>query len=258
MHSYDRGGSYLAGAAGLELGVGRAEHHPDGRAFDPKLPGYWRIEVPDAADWRLPHPLTPTNSIPAGPVWVSTPTLQLGYQNGYDVPVLEAYTWPEHLRILDPWYERVRDARTALDIDDAGAQAARGLVKLVAVATIGIMGSHTHLKGKVGYAPERRHHIVGKARANIWRRVAQIGRDSDVWPVAAATDTVLYASDDPDPVSAWPGKAEHYGRGLGQFKWEGSALLAEHLPHLTGKGYRVAPGGQRLLSTDWDPSSLTG
>ncbi|GAA4757962.1 hypothetical protein GCM10023328_47240 [Modestobacter marinus] len=244
IHAYDRGGSYAAGVAGLELGVGEAEHHPEGRAFDPKLPGYWKIEVPEGAgDWRFPHPLIPRGSAPAQPIWLTTPGLQLAWELGYEPDVLAAYVWPEHARVLDPWYERIRDARAGLDTDDVDAQRARDLLKTVYTRTIGMLGSETFMAGRMGYDPARRHHIVAKARANILRRIVQIGRDTDRWPVAVTADTVLYLSNDPDPVTAWPGKPAQLGRGLGQFKPEASGLLVDQLPHLTGKGYK----GKELL-----------
>jgi hypothetical protein len=39
-------------------------------------------------------------------------------------------------------------------------------------------------------------------------------------------------------VSAWPGDPATFGRGFGQYKPEGSALLTEHLDYLTGRDYR--------------------
>lgn len=238
LHAYDRGGSYLAGVAGLELGIGQPEHHPEGLPFDPKLPGYWRIEVPPTGDWRMPHPLNPRGDVPTRPVWVTTPGLQLAYELGHEVPVQAAYVWREHGRMLESWYERMRDARTSLDIDDVDAQAARDQVKVVYTRTLGMLGSEEHLRGKPGYAPDRRHHILAKARANILRRIVQIGRDTDRWPVAVSADTLLYPSDDPDPISAWPGKPEHLGRGLGQFKPEASGLMADQLTYLNGREYK--------------------
>ena len=247
VHAYDRGGSYAAGIAGLELGIGKATHHPEGREFDRKLPGYWKYEVPQAGDWRMPHPLNPRGGIPLRPVWATTPGMQLAYELGYTVPILEAYVWEEHGRVLDPWYERVRDARTALDVVDVDAQAARNLLKVMYTRTIGMLGSEEWMRNRAGYAPDRRHHIVAKARSNILRRILQIGQDSGRWPVAVTADTVLYVADDPDPVAAWPGKPEHLGRGFGQFKAEASGLLADQLPHLQGRDYR----GKELLDHAW-------
>jgi hypothetical protein len=251
VHAYDRGGSYAAGIAGLELGMGDPVHHPEGMAFDKKLPGYWRFEVPDDGDWRMPHPLNPRGSLPAGPVWATTPSVQLAYELGYEVPILEAWVWPEHGRILDPWYERIRDARTALDVDDVDAQTARDLLKAVYTRSIGMMGSESWMRGRRGYAPDRRHHIVAKARANILRRIRQIGRDTDRWPVAVTADTVVYASDEADPITAWPGKPEQLSRGFGQFKHEASGLLVDQLRYLDGRRYR----GKDDLDHDWDPQA---
>ena len=55
LHAYDRGGSYVAGIAGLELPIGDPVHHPDGTAFDAKTPGYWLAEIPRSR--RLAPPI---------------------------------------------------------------------------------------------------------------------------------------------------------------------------------------------------------
>ena len=251
VHAYDRGGSYAAGIASLELGIGVAEHHPDGAPFDPKVPGYWRVVVPDVADWRFPHPLDPRGRRPDRPLWVTTPTLQLAREQGYDPDVLEAWVWPEHGRVLDPWYRRVRDARTALDTDDPDAQAARDLLKVVYTRSIGMLGSEEWMAGRRGYAPAWRHHILAKARTNILRRILRIGEDSGRWPVAVVADTIVYASADPDPVAAWPGQPGDLGRGLGKYKPEASGLLADQEDHLGRDDWR----GKRLLAKDWDPAA---
>lgn len=237
VHAYDRSGSYLAGGS-LEVGVGEAQHHPQGRDFDARLPGYWRVEIPAASDWRMPHPLDPSGQWAGKVRWCTTPAVQFAVEQDYPVEVLEAYTWSEHARVMEPWYERMRDARTRLDTDDPDAQAARQQVKLVYAHTFGMMGSQQWMAGKPGYAPERRHLVLGKARTNLLRRIAKIGQVSDRWPVAVVTDTVVYASDEPDPVKAWPGEPDQLGNGLGQFKPEGTAPLAEQLPYLTGGPYK--------------------
>lgn len=238
VHAYDRSGSYLAGVSGLELGVGEPIHHPDGAAFTPRIPGYWRIEIPECGDWRMPHPLDPRGTLAGKVRWVTTPGLEFAREQGYEPTILEAYTWPEHARILDPWYERIRDARQQLDTDDPDSQLARDQLKAIYAPTIGMLGSHVHMAGRSGYAPERRHHIVAKARINILRRVAKIGADTERWPVAVIADTVLYTSDDPDPVAAWPGGDAWLGRALGRYKAEGTGRLADQLRFLDGGPYK--------------------
>lgn len=237
VHAYDRSGSYLAGGS-LEVGVGEAEHHPDGREFDAKLPGYWRIEIPPTNDWRMPHPLDPSGQWAGKVRWCTTPAVQFAVEQDYPVEVLEAYTWPEHARVMEPWYERMRDARTRLDVDDVDAQAARQQLKFVYAHTFGMMGSQQWMAGKPGYAPDRRHLVLGKARTNLLRRVARIGATTDRWPVAVVTDTIIYTSDEPDPVKAWPGDPDQLGNGLGQFKAEGTAPLSSQLQYLTGGLYK--------------------
>jgi hypothetical protein len=257
LHLFDRGGSHAAGMAGLEVGIGEPEHHPDGCAFDPKLPGYHLIEVPEIGDARMPHPLKPTGkvrSLPVKPIWVTTPTLQLAYEMGYEVPVLESYTWAKHGRVFDPLYTRWREARASLDVEDADSQIARDQLKVIYTRTVGMMASETYM-GEEGaemrgvapgaadggrrrhFAPDRRHHIVAKARCNILRRVLQIGADTGQWPVAVWRDTILYVSDEPEPAKAWPGTEKYYGRGFGQYKPEGTLALADYARFFTGDGF---------------------
>ena len=238
VHAYDRSGSYLAGVSGLELGIGEPVHHAEGRPFDRKLPGYWLAEIPEPGDWRMPNVLDPRGRSTGKVRWLTTPSVEFALEQGHELKIMDAYTWPEHGRLLDSWYERIRDARTALDIDDPDALAARDQLKQIYAATIGMLGSHVHMKGRDGYAPARRHMIIAKARTNILRRVAKIGQETGRWPVAIVTDTVLYTSPEADPVKAWPGGQAWLGRALGRYKVEGSARLEDHLPFLTGGNYK--------------------
>ena len=253
VHAYDRGGSYVAGIAGLEVPIGDPVHHPDGAPFDPKTPGCWLADIPERADWRLPYVLNPRGLQFTGPKWVCARRLERAIKLGYQPQIHEAWIWPQHSRnVLLGWYERFRDASATLDTDDPDAQAARNQTKVIRTHGIGIIGSDEHLKGKTGYNPERRLHIMAKANANIVYRLHQIGERTGQWPLAVATDTVLYASHDPDPVTAWPGHPGSFGRGFGQYKPEASGLLAEHLDYLNGRDYR----GKRVLApaAEWRES----
>lgn len=259
IHGYDRGGSYLAGVLSLELGIGEWTHHPGGKPFDKKLPGYHLVEVPEAADTRYPHPLNPRGRIPDGPTWVTTPTLQHAYELGFEVEVIEAYTWEQHGRYLDEWSNHLRDARMSLDVDDPDLARARDAVKAVYTETIGLMASKIYMEGRPGYAPHWRHHIQGRARTNILRRVIQIGKmppspqqpPTARWPIAILRDTVFYTSDDPNPETAWPGLVKDFGRGLGQYKPEVSGLLAEQVGFFEQSEYHGKP---KLTDvTDWAP-----
>ena len=249
VHSYDRSGSYLAGSSSVQLGIGEPTHMPQGCAFDQNLPGYWLVVADAQSDWRLPNPLVPRGSVGDEPVWVTTPTLQLSYDLGYRPVVIEAWVWEDSSRILEPWYKRLKTGREVfIASDDPDDRAAYGLLKTTYSATIGRFSSRS--SRQAGWAPDRRHHVIGKSRSNVVRRIAQIGRDAQVWPLAASVDTVVYASNDPDPIGAWPGEQKNYGTALGSFKWKASGLMSEHLPKLTGGQYR----GEALLTAEWDPT----
>lgn len=245
VHVYDRGGSHLAGVSSLELPIGDPEHHDGPLEFDPSRPGYWRIRVPDSNDWRIPHPLAVTHRQREF-LWVTTPTLDLASFLDYEPEILEAYTWPAHGRILDPWYTRIRDARTSLDTDDPDDQTSRTLIKELYTRTIGMLGSDEHQGGGRFYAPERRHHIIAKARSNLLRQVVKIGRENGIWPLAIRNDAILYASSEPDPFAAWPGDPAKFGRGLGQYKAERTGLMTEQAPFLTGGPWDPARKEQAL------------
>lgn len=251
VHAYDRGGSYVSGIAGLELPIGDPVHHLEGAPFDASTPGYWLVEIPEASDWQLPYVLNPRGLKFTNAKWVCTPTLERAMAMGYQPVIREAWLWPRHGRVLNGWYERFRDASTALDVDDVDAQAARNQAKIIRTHGIGVIGSGEHLKGKTAYSPERRLHVVAKAKANIAYRLQLIGEQTGRWPLAVATDTVLYASDDPDPLTAWPGDRKSLGRGFGQYKPEGSALLAEHAGHFNGRDYRGKP--DLIPAEEWAP-----
>ncbi|MCH9731948.1 MAG: hypothetical protein K0U84_20115 [Actinomycetia bacterium] len=238
VHAYDRGASYPAAIAGLELPIGAPTHHSDGATFDKKTPGYWLIDVPEQGDWRLPYLLNPTSINFTGPKWTTTPRLERAIALGYEPKIHEAWIWEEHGRVLNGWYERLRDASVSLDIGDPDALAARQQTKVVRTRGIGLLGSETYLKGSTGYSPERRFHIMAKANANIVYLCNEIGQRTDRWPVAVHTDTVLYVSDIADPIAAWPGDPAKLGTGFGQYKPEGSALLSDHGKYLDGGAYR--------------------
>jgi hypothetical protein len=252
VHAYDRGGSHLAGVAGLELPVGDYTEYRDGTAFDPTLPGYWKIEMPAAADWRHPHPLAKPRD--RAVEWVTTPSLAYAHELGYEPNVVEAVVWHEHARVLDPWYARIRDARQATDNpDDPELAILRDMIKETYTRSIGMMGSEQHLKGRNTYYPERRHMIIAKARTNLLRAVVRIGNETGRWPLAVKTDTIVYASNDPDPITAWPGadlanRPLALGRGLGQYKVEGTGKLADQLEFLVTPGAKWAPDAKSLIT----------
>ena len=222
---------------------------PTGRHLTRGCPATGASRSLTAGDWRMPHPLDPRGRNVGKVRWLTTPGLEFAFEQGYEPQIMEAYTWPEHARILDPWYERIRDARTAagrrrprrpgrprpteadLRLDDRDARLA-----------------DPHGRPAPG-TPRAATHDHRKARTNILRRVAKIGQETGRWPVAIITDTVLYTSQRPTrrrpglAGQAWIGP-----RALGRYKVEGSARLeiTAGLPHrraLQGQGRHRRPCG---------------
>lgn len=249
--AFDRGGSHVAGLAGLELGYGTPEHHPNGvDQLKFNVPGLHLVEVPESGDWRFPNPLNPGGSLPSGPVWRATPSLERAAKLGYEPKILESWVWPQHGRILNPWYEAIRDSRTALDNPDD--LLVRDLVKVVYTRSYGQMGAHEHQAGHPGYAPHNRLSGIANATSNLIYRVHKIGTETGRWPLAMLKDTVLYASSTADPATAWPGGDRWFGRGLGQFKPEGLARMDDHARFLVDGRYA---GKAHLIDPDeWEAS----
>lgn len=245
IHVYDRGGAYLSGVSSCTVPqTGDPIHLEDGIVFDPKKAGYWLIDNPamsedGVGDWRYPSPLwTPGKR---ERIWVTTPTLEVA-RDLDQLPdmIHEAWVWEDSGRLLDRWAKVLRDSRNAfLEDESESGQAALAMLKEVYTKTIGMMGSDEYGQGKRTYAPDRRHHVIARARANLLRSIVKIGNQSGRWPVAILSDSVAYTSDNPDPVADWPGDAKKYGRAIGSFRAEYTGELGPHLKYLTGAPWKA-------------------
>ncbi|MGC5225407.1 CHC2 zinc finger domain-containing protein [Micromonospora sp. DT81.3] len=253
VHGFDRGGSYLA-ATSVEVGIGEPTHHDGPLQFtrQNRLPGYWSITVPELGSWLMPDLFGLQGRTGEGligaKIWVTTPTMEIADELGIELEIHEAYLWHEKGRVFDSWYQRMRDARSQLDTDDVDDQLARDLLKRSYVAAIGMLdfrGDHDTL---AVWAPHRHDMIVAKSRANIIRRVIANANRTGLWPVAIEKDTIVYVTDVADGAAAWPGEDKYFGRGLGQYKYEGSDTTTHHLEFLTGKGpYKGKPHLNELI-----------
>lgn len=245
IHVYDRGGAYLSGVSSCTVPqTGDPIHLEDGIVFDPKKAGYWLIDNPamsedGVGDWRYPSPLwTPGKR---ERIWVTTPTLEIA-RDLDQLPdmIHEAWVWEDSGRLLDNWAKVLRDSRKAfLEDSSESGQAALAMLKEVYTKTIGMMGSDEYGQGKRTYAPDRRHHVIARARANLLRSIVKIGNESGRWPVAILSDSVAYTSDNPDPVADWPGDTKKYGRAIGSFRAEYTGELGPHLKYLTGAPWKA-------------------
>lgn len=266
LHAYDRGGSYAAGLAGLELPIGAPTHFGEGEwEFDPRVPAYIRTAIPPARTWLLPHVLSPSGTdFGDSPQWVCTPQFERALALGYDLPIHEAWVWPEHGRLLRDWANRFSLAAKELDTDDPDDQAVRRHAKMIRVRGFGMIGSQSRdRKLRPPYSKEKFLMGVSKTTANIVYAINNIFEQTGQAPLAITKDTILYASDDPNPVTAWPMYAidaaaaatnpKHrstLGRGFGQWKPEASGKLSEQLQYLKGGRYK---GKHKLTRyVDWD------
>lgn len=261
-HAYDRGGSYLAGLAGLELPIGEPEHKNEGEwEFDPRVPAFILTCIPPAATWELPYVLSPAGrDFGDTPQWVATPQFERALAHGYDLPILEAWIWPSHARLLREWANRFSAAARKLDTEDPDDQAVRSQAKVARVRGYGMLASQ-HLADAKGpwapFRPEVWFMGVSKAAANIAHFLSGMYDETGVAILGIDKDTILIASDDPDPVSAWPmhsvdsakvaDNPRHrttMGRGFGQWKPEASGLMKDQLKHFAGGPYK----GKRYLT----------
>ena len=179
--------------------------------FDPKLAGWWLIEVPPWNDDRLPDP--------AGygpPVrWVTTPTAKLLWE-------LEQQGLSAGFKVIDSWTGVGKGSlRPWKDIMERGYQESKAhnstllpvAFKQAARETIGLFKSSTYTT----YRPDWHYTIVALARTNLWRKIRLVADSEGRWPLSVATDNVRYATPVPDPVSGCPTKLV-LGDRLGQFK----------------------------------------
>ena len=159
-----------------------------------------------------------------------------------------AAVWPEigpggrvpGSRYLEHWYTRLRTARAGRLAETADLRAA-GLsdpvlttIKLTYASAIGRLDAETAAGKSPLFRPDWRHHVIGTARANLLRKLASVAQTSGRYPLAIATDCVLYASSDPDPQTACPAGLPYdpHGVDLGKAKPKGSVPLAAALPLL--------------------------
>lgn len=237
VHAYDRKASYLVEWETADLGVDGLVHRTGAEAsWDGReRAGLYLIE----RDWEAwPAPMMPEPTWSAvvegganSRVWVTTPTLVAMAKVGIRPTVVESYTWSTSSRYLDLAAKRIKAAR--VHPNPAVSQTAK---RLYATGTGRFsLGAgkwrHDHL-----WRPDWYDTIRASARFKIQLTIAANGKSSDTWPVAVGRDSILYVSDERDPVKAWPGRPGSLGDTPGLWAPEASGPLAEwgpeHLPTL--------------------------
>lgn len=237
VHVYDRKASYLTEWASWDLGVEDLEHRTgDDAVWDGKEnAGLWLIER-DWGTWpepMLPEPTWEAVVEGASPgqtrVWVTTPTLVSMRKVGVTPTVTESYTWAIHVRYLDKAAERLKVARN--HPNPAVAATAKQLYSVGSGRFGRNDGAFSH---DPLWRPDWYDHIRAGARLKILLTLLGVKKRSDVLPLAVGRDSIVFASDERDPVKAWPGNPASLGDTPGLWAPEASGLLGPwgpvHLP----------------------------
>lgn len=249
LHSFDVNGQYLAACSSLPLGVGQWQHHS--RVTLPEkpaayLPGYYRLRLTETPKNGPCPPILEDDTA----VWVTRPTLLLLREQGARFHLLEAYTWFNATRYLEPWYKTLRDARARLIYqgDRFALDAVKGLYR----HAIGWFGSEKWDRSDdTLYRPDWAHQARALARANVLRTVYRVGANYGVWPLAVGSDCLYYLSSSPDPLAA-PCVSIIGGRGtaptdgvrvsaqLGHYKVKDAGVPVEEIaPLLRGRQWHL-------------------
>ncbi|TGA91163.1 helix-turn-helix transcriptional regulator [Streptomyces sp. MZ04] len=189
---------------------------------------------------RLPSPFTPKGTRPEGPAWYTTPTVAYAVELGFDVAPIEAYVRTASGRYLDGWYKRLRDAYVTT-MADLGVATGMGdeefleamarskqmdpamalLLKAIkATAKGGIGKLRQRNRGQVPYyepwpalaretwRPDIRAAVLATVRIGMHRKMMKTAAAADVYPVAIATDCIVYPSTGPSPLDLLPYTSE--------------------------------------------------
>ncbi|MFK8851135.1 hypothetical protein [Streptomyces sp. Ac-502] len=272
--AYDTRASYLAPCGSLAVGRGDCEHRTGEVEFDPKVPGLWLAKRPGFEHSRTFDPFGPEQrpGVPAAGDerrWYYTPTLAYADKDlKADIKVYEALVWPDHYRMLEPWYTQLSTARKG--ITPGTEQCVSATVKDVYTHSIGLFNSDL-LLGAPGVKPEEmdpkdlpltfrpdvQQSILAAQQANLTRTITRVGETCGLWPIAVKTDCLFYVVDDPCFETAVPGlKLESAGgpgqpMTLGSYKPEGAALAEDVFAHLK-PGKRWFPKASAFTAPeDW-------
>lgn len=238
VHAWDRNASYLTPWQSIDLGVEDLQHRTGEAArWDGKeKPGYYLVDDWEWPFWGLPAPAGA--KVSGGRVWVTVHTLKQLAMVGIEPAVHESFTWGVSTRYLEGPGRSLSQARTALQAaagDDQDAAAVLRAVKMLYAATVGKLAERDHSEDYHLWRPDWQDHIISATKTQILRVVHQIQEATGASPLVVDRDAVFYASDDPDPATAWPGDPAKLGTKIGAWKPAYSAELTTWGPEFLSK-----------------------
>lgn len=236
VHAYDHRSHFLNPWNSTDLGVEGLTHLEGtlARWDGTEKPAYFRVSRWDWPDWSMPDPGTAGYAIIEDTIWVTAHTLR---QMEKITPGItdtltfhEAYTWNVQARYLSGAGKLMAQARNTAPnhiADTVKSMYAAGTQKLASTEA----RPNYHL-----FRPDWRDMIIGASRTAIVATLLDARERAGALPLVVDRDTIIYASNDPDPATAWPGNPNKYGSASGGWRAIATAPLAEWGPQaLTGR-----------------------
>lgn len=224
IHFFDRNAQFPAAATGAECGEGTPEHVTQ---FTDKGPGVWCVNVMTGNI----NPMLPT--LPMGErQWAYTSTVQAMKALGYEVQVLEGFTWRVHHRTLQDWSKLCWEARKQLRETYGKNSPQERLAKMIANQGLQWFDlSERRIQGRDKEPLQRQDWLNTVHSLARYRMVLKLIENAKLgyYPVMIVADNIGYVSDEPNPELAIPDLMRR-STELGGFKHDGTYLMSEVLP----------------------------
>ena len=230
VHAYDHRSHFLNPWASTDLGIDGLIHleGQDARWDGSERAAYYRVSRWEAPDWTMPDPANGVGGWVEESVWVTAHTLKqlekLSPGLTETLEYHEAFTWEQHARYLDKAGKILAAARA-----DAPAPVAQTVKGIYSAATNKLASRDArpnyHLR-----RPDWRDMIVGATRTAIVAALVDARNRSGATPMVVDRDTIIYASNEPDPRAAWPGNPTKLEAASGGWRPTHSARLSEWGP----------------------------
>ena len=210
LHKYEHKELDLEACRDAELGTGNPLYSANGRAYDGKLPGIWRVKAEIAGS------IFDGKHLPAclHAEWMSTPEVKCCADLAYQVEVTEGYYWPEFHCALESWSMILSKAHQRLTMPGTPyrhTQARTNVSHTISmISRLGIEKIIDENAPTRLYRPDWWAQIIGQSRANMFAYLGNIVRRGSM-PVLIDRQALWFVSNDPNPLTAVPGLSNASG-----------------------------------------------
>lgn len=208
LHKYDKNAQHLGAAGAVRLGIGAPAHvvRPEITPELIKRPGLWHIRIEGAPPTvaALP-PLIDDGALES---WEYTPIVQELHKRGYKLRILNAFLFEQGREVLRPFYEHMRELRSAALAAGDADQITR--IKAIYRVTPGML-AHEKEDARPGYLfrPDWWFGLVAYAKVVMYCQMERVYQREGIAPTAVETDALYYDQ---------PVQGLVIGTGIGQFK----------------------------------------